>query len=60
MAMPEVDENEEGFWSDDDDLVDPVEKERLKKVEREVAEQDLAGLGSASSQQSEDSEGGGR
>ncbi len=57
MAMPEVDENEEGFWSDDDDLVDPVEKERLKKVEREVAEQDLAGLGSASSQQSEDSEG---
>ncbi|KAI0973916.1 hypothetical protein F4678DRAFT_391215 [Xylaria arbuscula] len=57
MAMPEVDENEEGFWSDDDDLVDPVEKERLKKVEREVAEQALAGLGSASSQQSEDSEG---
>lgn len=57
MAMPEVDENEEGFWSDDDDLVDPVEKERLKKVEREVAEQALAGLGSSSSQQSEDSEG---
>ncbi|KAI0406571.1 hypothetical protein F4802DRAFT_558324 [Xylaria palmicola] len=57
MAMPEVDENEEGFWSDDDDLVDPVEKERLKKVEREVAEHALAGLGSASSQQSEDSEG---
>ncbi|KAF2966078.1 hypothetical protein GQX73_g7500 [Xylaria multiplex] len=57
MAMPEVDENEEGFWTDDDDLVDPVEKERLKKVEREVAEQALAGLGSVSSQQSEDSEG---
>ncbi|KAK5628742.1 hypothetical protein RRF57_004457 [Xylaria bambusicola] len=57
MAMPEVDDNEFGFWSDDDDLVDPVEKERLKKVEREVAEQALAGLGSASSQQSEDSEG---
>ncbi|KAI0802684.1 hypothetical protein GGR55DRAFT_664293 [Xylaria sp. FL0064] len=57
MAMPEVDENEVDFWSDDDDLVDPVEKERLKKVEREVAEQALAGLGSASSQQSEDSEG---
>lgn len=57
MAMPEIDENEEGFWSDDDDLVDPVEKERLKNVEREVAEQALAGMGSASSQQSEDSEG---
>jgi hypothetical protein len=29
----------------------------LKRVEREVAEQSFAGLGSASSQQSEDSEG---
>ncbi|KAI1122680.1 hypothetical protein F5Y10DRAFT_70385 [Nemania abortiva] len=56
MAMPEIDDDEEGFWSDDDDLVDPVEKERLKKVEREVAEQALASQGSASSQQSEDSE----
>ncbi|KAI1340194.1 hypothetical protein F5Y15DRAFT_51238 [Xylariaceae sp. FL0016] len=57
MAMPEVAETEEGYWSDDDDLVDPVEKERLKEVERKVAEQALAGIGSASSQQSEDSEG---
>ncbi|KAI1495916.1 hypothetical protein F5X99DRAFT_422539 [Biscogniauxia marginata] len=57
MAMPEVPETEEGYWSDDDDLVDPVEKERLKEVERKVAEQALAGLGSGSSQQSEDSEG---
>ena len=57
MAMPEVPESEEGYWSDDDDLVDPVEKERLREVERKVAEQALAGLGSGSSQQSEDSEG---
>ncbi|GAP83236.1 hypothetical protein SAMD00023353_0402530 [Rosellinia necatrix] len=57
IAMPEIDEDEDGFWSDDDDLVDPVEKERLKNVEREVAEQANAGLGSSSSQQSEDSEG---
>jgi hypothetical protein len=56
MAMPEVDENG-AYWSDDDDIVDPAEKERLKKVEREVAEQALAGLGSSSSQHSEDSEG---
>ncbi|KAJ8125909.1 hypothetical protein O1611_g7728 [Lasiodiplodia mahajangana] len=56
MAMPEIDDDEEGFWSDDDDLVDPVEKERLKKVEREVAEQAFASQSSASSQQSEDSE----
>ncbi|KAI8964333.1 hypothetical protein F5Y11DRAFT_345686 [Daldinia sp. FL1419] len=58
MAMPEVAESEEGYWSDDDDLVDPIEKERLKEVERErkVAEQELAGVGSTSSQ-GEDSEG---
>ncbi|KAI1655534.1 hypothetical protein F4813DRAFT_367331 [Daldinia decipiens] len=56
MAMPEVAESEEGYWSDDDDLVDPVEKERLKEVERKVAEQALAGVGSTSSQ-GEDSEG---
>ncbi|CAJ2503163.1 Uu.00g105570.m01.CDS01 [Anthostomella pinea] len=59
MAMPELADTEEGYWSDDDDLVDPVEKERLKEVERKVAEQALAGVGSASSQQSEDSEGDG-
>ncbi|OTB02797.1 hypothetical protein M426DRAFT_264246 [Hypoxylon sp. CI-4A] len=56
MAMPEVADTENGYWSDDDDLVDPVEKERLKEVERKVAEQALAGVGSTSSQ-SEDSEG---
>lgn len=57
MAMPEVGENDETAWSDDDDIVDPVEKERLKEVEKRVAEQALAGLGSSDSQHSEDSEG---
>ncbi|KAI0206997.1 hypothetical protein F4808DRAFT_454904 [Astrocystis sublimbata] len=58
LAMPEIDDDEPDFWSDDDDLVDPVEKERLRKVELEVAEHALADeMGSASSQQSEDSEG---
>ncbi|KAI2601982.1 hypothetical protein GGR54DRAFT_559119 [Hypoxylon sp. NC1633] len=56
MAMPEVAETEEGYWSDDDDLVDPVEKERLREAERKVAEQALAGVGSTGSQ-GEDSEG---
>ncbi|ETS84170.1 hypothetical protein PFICI_02195 [Pestalotiopsis fici W106-1] len=57
LAMPEVDDNDENAWSDDDDIVDPVEKERLKEVERKTAEQALAGLGSGDSQHSEDSEG---
>ncbi|KAI0155370.1 hypothetical protein GGR52DRAFT_566319 [Hypoxylon sp. FL1284] len=56
MAMPEVSEAEAEYWSDDDDLVDPVEKERLREVERKVAEQALAGVESTSSQ-GEDSEG---
>lgn len=57
MAMPEVADSDEAVWSDDDDLVDPVEKERLREVERKVAEQALAGLGSGDSQQGDDSEG---
>lgn len=57
MAMPDVADNDDMVWSDDDDVVDPVEKERLKEVERKVAEQAMAGLGSGDSQHSEDSEG---
>ncbi|KAI1850351.1 hypothetical protein JX266_004209 [Neoarthrinium moseri] len=57
MAMPDVPDDDAALWSDDDDLVDPVEKERLKEVERKVAEQQLAGMGSGDSQQGEDSEG---
>lgn len=57
MAMPDVADTEEGYWSDDDDIVDPAEKERLKEVERKVAEA-LARASSAGSQ-GEDSEGDG-
>lgn len=57
MAMPEVGDDDDMVWSDDDDVVDPVEKERLREVERKVAEQAMAGLGSGDSQYSEDSEG---
>lgn len=44
MALPEL-EDDDAFWSDDDDLIDPAEKERLSEVERKVAEQALAGVG---------------
>lgn len=57
MAMPEVGDHEEGYWSDDDDLIDPVEKERLKEVDRKVAEQALVAISRASSQEGEDLEG---
>jgi len=53
LAMPDVADDEEGYWSDDDDLIDPMEKERLKEVERKIAEQNLASL-TADSQHSED------
>lgn len=53
MAMPDLDENDPDIWSDDDDIIDPAEKERLKRVERDATEQSFAGRGS---QQSEDSD----
>lgn len=56
LAMPDVPDDDEEAWSDDDDLVDPVEKERLRENELKLAEQRQAGLGSSSSQQGEDSE----
>ncbi|RYP14713.1 hypothetical protein DL765_006183 [Monosporascus sp. GIB2] len=43
MAMPEI-PDDDPCWSDDDDLVDPAEKERLRELERKAAEQALAGL----------------
>ncbi|KAI1820445.1 hypothetical protein F4861DRAFT_542956 [Xylaria intraflava] len=54
MAMPEMDENEGDFWSDDDDLIDPAEKARLKNVECEITAQALASLGSPPSSQRSD------
>lgn len=54
LAMPDVPDDDTEVWSDDDDLVDPVEKERLRENELKLAEQRQAGLGSNSSQQGED------
>lgn len=42
MAMPEV-SDEDPCWSDDDDLIDPAEKERLKELEKRAAQEQLAG-----------------
>ncbi|CAN8105848.1 unnamed protein product [Discula destructiva] len=44
LAMPEVPEDDP-YWSDDDDLVDGVEKLRLIEMERKAAEEALAGMG---------------
>lgn len=56
MAMPDVPDTAED-WSDDDDMVDPVEKERLIEAKRQSDEHVAHGLGSGSSQQSDESEG---
>lgn len=45
MAMPELPEDDP-YWSDDDDLMDSMEKLRLQEMERKVAEEALAGVGS--------------
>ncbi|KAF3760877.1 hypothetical protein M406DRAFT_282733 [Cryphonectria parasitica EP155] len=44
MAMPEL-PDDDPYWSDDDDLVDSVEKLRLQEIERRVADEALAGMG---------------
>lgn len=44
MAMPEL-PDDDPYWSDDDDLVDHMEKLRLQEMERKVAEEALAGMG---------------
>ncbi|KAI0389171.1 hypothetical protein F5Y17DRAFT_450012 [Xylariaceae sp. FL0594] len=58
MAMPAVDDNDE-MWSDDDDIIDSAEKERLKRVEREVAVLGLESAPSSSDEIGEGSESGG-
>lgn len=45
LAMPELPEDDP-YWSDDDDLVDSMEKLRLQEMERKAAEEALAGVGS--------------
>ncbi|EFQ28388.1 hypothetical protein CGRA01v4_12041 [Colletotrichum graminicola] len=42
MAMPEV-SDDDPCWSDDDDLIDPAEKERQKELEKRAAQEQLAG-----------------
>ncbi|KAG6359153.1 hypothetical protein SLS64_001115 [Diaporthe eres] len=44
MAMPEM-ADDDPYWSDDDDLVDHMEKLRLQEMERKAAEEALAGVG---------------
>lgn len=44
LAMPELPEDDP-YWSDDDDLVDSMEKLRLQEMERKAAEEALAGVG---------------
>lgn len=43
MAMPDL-PDDDPYWSDDDDLVDSMEKLRLQELERKVAEEQLAGV----------------
>jgi hypothetical protein len=40
MAMPEL-PDDDPYWSDDDDLIDPIEKERLRELEMKAAELEL-------------------
>ncbi|GAO15603.1 hypothetical protein UVI_02050360 [Ustilaginoidea virens] len=51
MAMPEL-QDDDPFWSDDDDVIDPAEKERLKELERRAAQEQIMG-----GQMEEDAEG---
>lgn len=44
MAMPDL-PDDDPYWSDDDDLVDSMEKLRLQELERKMAEEQLAGVG---------------
>lgn len=55
MAMPEL-PDDDPYWSDDDDLVDSVEKLRLQEMERKVAEEALAGVEGMGGQMAEELE----
>lgn len=59
MAMPEMSDSD-SYWSDDDDLIDPVEKQRLRDLESRAVQEQLAnGTGAMSDQESgEEGEGG--
>ncbi|KAH7121338.1 hypothetical protein EDB81DRAFT_766165 [Dactylonectria macrodidyma] len=52
MAMPEL-EDDDPYWSDDDDIIDPAEKDRLRELDLKAAQEQL-------DSQAEDSDGGGQ
>ncbi|ERS97378.1 uncharacterized protein SPSK_02471 [Sporothrix schenckii 1099-18] len=39
MAMPTVADDDLAYWSDDDDLIDPTEKVRLRDIEQKAVEE---------------------
>lgn len=47
MAMPDVADDDPGAWSDDDDLIDGAEKQRLAELERKNEEEQLAAQAAA-------------
>ncbi|GAB0132929.1 hypothetical protein EsDP_00001349 [Epichloe bromicola] len=40
MAMPEL-EDDDPYWSDDDDVIDPAEKERLRELEQRAVQEQM-------------------
>ncbi|KAG5925660.1 hypothetical protein E4U42_004090 [Claviceps africana] len=40
MAMPEMDDDDP-YWSGDDDVIDPAEKERLRELERRAVQEQM-------------------
>lgn len=40
MAMPEL-EDDDPYWSDDDDVIDPTEKERLRELEQRAIQEQM-------------------
>lgn len=54
MAMPEL-EDDDTYWSGDDDIIDPAEKERLRELEQRAHHEQMA-----MDSQAEDSDGGGQ
>lgn len=51
--MPEL-EDDDAYWSGDDDIIDPAEKERLRELEHRAAQEQMM-----TDSQAEDSDGGG-
>jgi len=54
MAMPDL-EDDDTYWSGDDDIIDPAEKQRLRELEQRAAQEQMM-----TDSQAEDSDGGGQ